>query len=279
MNKTFKEFFYEEYSIKQLQNKYKDKFSKINVYEFDNKISIDLIIAKEKGKGYGSDLMKDLCSYADSKNKTIILTPSEDFGSSVKDLIKFYKKFGFVENKGKNKIFGIFETMYRLPNTNESVKVNKGTYVGIKWPKDVSKIIVDTAKEFGVPNVLSEDDIHSTLIYSRNEFNHIPSKENFKFSTIGPNNSRESRLDIFGNALVIKIYSKQMEDRHKEIMENNPEATYDYPEYIPHITISYDIQDYDISNFDYEQLSERLEDGSGGIEYTETLDPEWFSKN
>ena len=41
--------------------------------------------------------MKDLCTYADKSNKTIILTPSDEFGLS------------------EDKIFGIFEEMYRKP--------------------------------------------------------------------------------------------------------------------------------------------------------------------
>ena len=80
--------------------------------------------------------MNDLCKYADKNNKTIILTPSNEFGAtSKKRLVDFYKRFGFVENKGKNKIFGIFESMYRLPkinnlkedsmNTEDFLEINK----------------------------------------------------------------------------------------------------------------------------------------------------------
>lgn len=158
----------------------------------------------------------------------------------------------------------------------KETRQDKGTYVAVQWPESVAKEITDTAKEFGVPNVLDDKDIHTTLIYSRVGFDHTPSKDNFGFSTIGPNNSRESMLVVFdGKILALKLYSKQLEERHQQIMLNNPKATYDFPKYIPHITLSYDIEDYDISNFDYEQFSERLEDASGGIEYTEPLDLDW----
>lgn len=95
--------------------KYKEYFSKINIYEFDNKISVDLIVAKEKNSGYGTKLMQEVCDYADKTNKIIILSPSDEFGGNKKRLIDFYKRFGFVDNKGKNKDFLIFETMYRIP--------------------------------------------------------------------------------------------------------------------------------------------------------------------
>lgn len=157
----------------------------------------------------------------------------------------------------------------------------KGTYVGIQWPKEVAETILETANEYNVPNLLDPSEIHTTVIYSRVGFNHTPSDEDFKFSTVGPNNSRKSMIEVFESQgkriLVIKLYSKQIIYRHNEIMTKNPTATYDFPEFIPHITLSYDIGDYDISNFDYEQYSERLEDASGGIEYVEDLDLNWNS--
>lgn len=119
MKIRFKEFIELNESKKDLEkikNKYLDNIEIFNVYEFEDKISIDLIKVKEKKIGTGSSIMKDLCSYADKSNKIIILTPSEEFGSSKTELIKFYKKFNFVENEGENKIFGIFEEMYREPN-------------------------------------------------------------------------------------------------------------------------------------------------------------------
>lgn len=118
MKISFKEFYFNESKkeIDKIKNKYISNIEIYNVYEFDDKISIDLIKVKDKNKGTGTNIMKDLCSYADKNNKIIILTPSDEFGSNKNELIKFYKKFGFVENKDENKIFGIFEEMYREPN-------------------------------------------------------------------------------------------------------------------------------------------------------------------
>lgn len=117
INENFREYLRENTTfINSIKRKYINEFTKINIYEFDNKISIDLIVAKEKNTGAGSKLMNDICAYADKENKIIILSPSDEFGGSKKRLIVFYKRFGFVENKGKNKIFEIFESMYRLSN-------------------------------------------------------------------------------------------------------------------------------------------------------------------
>ena len=116
INESFRNWLQENTSfIKEIKEKYKNSFKIINIYEFNNKISIDLIIAKEQNSGEGTKLMKDICEYADKSKKIIILSPSDDFGGNKKRLIEFYKRFEFVENKGKNKDFEIFESMYRLP--------------------------------------------------------------------------------------------------------------------------------------------------------------------
>ena len=116
INENFRNWLQENTSfIKEIKEKYKNSFKTINIYEYNNKISIDLIIVKEKNSGEGTKLMKDICEYADKSKKIIILSPSDEFGGNKKRLIQFYKRFGFVENKGKNKEFSIFESMYRLP--------------------------------------------------------------------------------------------------------------------------------------------------------------------
>lgn len=117
MKIKFKEFYFNESKkdLDKIKNKYISNIEIYNVYEFNDKISVDLIKVKDKNKGTGTSIMKDLCSYADKNNKVIILTPSDEFGSTKIELINFYKKFGFIENENENKIFGIFEEMYRLP--------------------------------------------------------------------------------------------------------------------------------------------------------------------
>ena len=74
-------------------------------------------IPKElKGQGIAKSIMKEILSIADKNNIILSLTPTNEFGSSKARLIDFYKKFGFVMNKGKNKNYQISNTMLRLPN-------------------------------------------------------------------------------------------------------------------------------------------------------------------
>ena len=81
-----------------------------------------LVVDPEKRKqGLGSKAMQEIIDSADADRKTITLSPSTDFGAtSVTRLKDFYKKFGFVENKGRNKDFTISESMYRVPKSLEN---------------------------------------------------------------------------------------------------------------------------------------------------------------
>lgn len=70
---------------------------------------------EEQGQGTGTRFMQDIVRLADHLNVRLMLTPSADFGGSVSRLKTFYKRFGFVENTGRNKDFSISEAMYREP--------------------------------------------------------------------------------------------------------------------------------------------------------------------
>jgi GNAT superfamily N-acetyltransferase len=81
-----------------------------------------IIIPKEKrNQGLGTKVLQSIITLADSQERTLVLSPSTDFGaSSVERLKRFYKRFGFVENRGRNKDFGISQTLYRIPTKNKN---------------------------------------------------------------------------------------------------------------------------------------------------------------
>lgn len=109
-------------SLLDIQNKFPDVG--LDVYENKGTINLSkIVVPKEmRSSGMGSSVMNDLVDYADSTGQKIALTPSSDFGGNVKRLKEFYKSFGFVENKGKNKDFSTRETMIRPPNIIEEEK-------------------------------------------------------------------------------------------------------------------------------------------------------------
>jgi ribosomal protein S18 acetylase RimI-like enzyme len=69
----------------------------------------------QRGQGVGSSFMRDLTEAADADRATLALSPSSDFGGSKARLIEFYRRFGFVPNKGRNIDYEISESMYRTP--------------------------------------------------------------------------------------------------------------------------------------------------------------------
>ena len=80
-----------------------------------------IVVPKEmRNQGLGSSVMQDLIDYADQTGKQVRLSPSSDFGGSPTRLNKFYKEFGFVDNRGRNKDFTTRETMIRNPSFEQN---------------------------------------------------------------------------------------------------------------------------------------------------------------
>jgi hypothetical protein len=107
----------------------KEKGIKFNAYHNKKRNTIELskIIIPEMKRdfGKGSKVMKEFLEIADKSGSTVTLTPSKDFGGSVTRLKKFYKKFDFVENRGKNKNYEISDSMYRKPQGETSISMLK----------------------------------------------------------------------------------------------------------------------------------------------------------
>jgi GNAT superfamily N-acetyltransferase len=73
-------------------------------------------------QGIGTKAMQDVIAYADQQGKRLVLTPAlkdERHGTTSRSrLVDFYKRLGFVENKGRNKDFAISDGMYREPKNS-----------------------------------------------------------------------------------------------------------------------------------------------------------------
>lgn len=98
-------------------------------------LRVDMMQMRARGEGKGSALMKEIVAFADRHGLRTELTPAvpdDNLGTTSRArLVKFYKRFGFVENKGKNKDFSISEGMYREPaktfNQSERGRINMST--------------------------------------------------------------------------------------------------------------------------------------------------------
>jgi GNAT superfamily N-acetyltransferase len=83
-----------------------------------------IVVPKEgRSSGVGTQVMEDIIQMADAQGAKVSLTPDTEFGgTSVSRLKDFYKRFGFVENKGRNKDFSTRNTMYRNPQSTAPAK-------------------------------------------------------------------------------------------------------------------------------------------------------------
>jgi GNAT superfamily N-acetyltransferase len=111
-------------ALEKLANTFKEKHSLrvLNLYRTHqgHMHLSDIEVPRDLRKqGRGSAALKDIVAYADKHNMRITLTPAlrdERHGTTSRSrLVKFYKQFGFVENKGRNTDFTISEYMYRDP--------------------------------------------------------------------------------------------------------------------------------------------------------------------
>lgn len=85
-------------------------------------VTLSRIVIPEDGRqsGRGTEVMQEITKWADESGKKLALTPSADFGGNKTRLVGFYKRFGFVENKGKNKDYEVSESMVREPRLNQT---------------------------------------------------------------------------------------------------------------------------------------------------------------
>lgn len=147
-----------------------------------------------------------------------------------------------------------------------------GTYVGLKLTSDSKERVREYIAGKAIPNPIDEDDLHITLIYSRKA---LP-----KFKARGeldpPIEATPKSFDIFKSqsgksVLVLKLDSPELTARHKAIRKEHG-ATHDFPDYIPHVTFSYDVGD----DFDLKSVkAENVGKVSFGEEYSEPLQLDW----
>ena len=108
-------------TLESILNRWKSQGITLFVFEQPQRIVLDsLIVPKEQRKqGIGSQIMQELINYADQVGKRLETTPGEKDPfhgtTSRRRLINFYKRFGLVQNKGRNKDYRTRETMYREP--------------------------------------------------------------------------------------------------------------------------------------------------------------------
>lgn len=108
--------------------------------------------------------------------------------------------------------------------------------------------ILSWAKGQGFPSTLAASDLHVTIAFSRTPIDWMkvgsPWSDDSKGNlTVVPGGAR--MMEQFGDATVLLFNSSALSWRHEDIQSLG--ASWDHPEYQPHITISYDAKGMDLS--------------------------------
>lgn len=156
----------------------------------------------------------------------------------------------------------------------------KGTYAGYRLSQDDDDTVINLIKEIGVPNPINRSDLHLTLLYSR-KFLKDYTPSDYTDIWAYPNKFHVFNGQDGKNILVLMLDCSDCVKRHKELMKQH-KVTYNFPEYLPHLTLSYDIGDW--FDADAEKINKEFGDKLPtkfhiADEYQESLKLDWKSNN
>lgn len=146
--------------------------------------------------------------------------------------------------------------------------MNKGVYVAVK-PTEQSIIELNLLiQKYDIPNAIDGNKLHSTIVFSRIYADISVNKDNIYEATI--ENFRIFKMRGGDSGLAIQMKSTAIVNRHMYFMKKYNLA-YEFDEFIPHITITYNIK----PDFDCSKLSIDRKKLFFHGEYVEDLDLEW----
>lgn len=125
----------------------------------------------------------------------------------------------------------------------EGINYNKGVYCSAQLSDDTKKQITQFCIDNDIPNIVPENEMHCTLIYSKKGHDDFDCETEYNNDVA----AKFSGFEMFGkdkDTLVLKIKSNDLTRRHNEMMDEY-DLQYDFDTYIPHITLSYDAIDFD----------------------------------
>jgi 2'-5' RNA ligase len=160
----------------------------------------------------------------------------------------------------------------------EVTQAVSGTYVAVKYNPWCILKLIELAEEFEVPDILDEEDFHTTLIYSTVYAENVEVLDNIRYIGI-PKGFEIWKSQSGKNCLVLTINSQSMVDRHLELMDKY-KFNYGFPDYKPHITLSYDVGDWSkLSELNEYILKNKIYYMVvTSHEYTEDLQLDWADK-
>lgn len=160
---------------------------------------------------------------------------------------------------------------------------SKGTYAAVTFDDETVDKLQQFINDNDIPNGTPASKMHCTLLYSRKFCPDYKPMGKIEPPWTGKPNELEvwesrgkQKDEESTRCLVLTFDCDKMHKRHEQLMDEH-NATYDFPEYKTHITLSYDIGDMD---------EKKLPDVTKTVnkikiveEYGNELDLDWASKN
>lgn len=203
-------------TLEDIKAKYKNQTDQLNIFENkDNTISINNLVVKKnlRNKGIGQNILNDIINYADKNNKTITLTPTSEYLTKSK-LTNWYKRNGFVENKGKNTDFSISDTMYRLAKNNTQNNQN----IKDDGVRSMKKNANRTPKNNIINNLMKD-----IILKEKDNF-----KSTIKIDTNVVDKTAKIALNYnkVGQSTLSNIAKRLFNNLHKNVLNNKAEKIY-----------------------------------------------------
>jgi hypothetical protein len=100
--------------------------------------------------------------------------------------------------------------------------------------------VLQWAREQGIQNTLPASELHVTIAFSRTPVDWMKTGESYATELTVPEGGARlvERLGAVGDATVLMFTSSELSWRHHDIIDAG--ASWDWPDYQPHVTISYD---------------------------------------
>ena len=138
-----------------------------------------------RGQGLADQKLDQLIQQADLDGTTLALTPSNAFGANKSRLTKWYKRHGFVPNKGRNKNFTTRESMVRPAKKSSELL-------------DDTASRMQRARDMGKENFAAVENIYNLYFYNQN----IPPKTAEKIKEVIQKHTAIDDLDTAEQAML-----------------------------------------------------------------------------
>lgn len=127
----------------------------------------------------------------------------------------------------------------------ESQETVNGTYMAASFDDPTMDAISEYSRVAGIPDPVTPSSLHCTIIYSRTIVDIQPNHD-CSSALVKPRALELWPVSDGKHVLVITLDCPYLHSRFNEAIAMG--ATYDYDEYKPHITLSYDAGDFDVMN-------------------------------